>query len=349
MAARLRSLFAGWRRRAAWLLVLSAVLLLHGWVVDRIDEAMAGWGSGQRPPQRLEVAFVRELKPSLPPVAAPRPVSRPHRRPPPKVAAAPASQPEAEPVAEAASAPEAVASAPVVAAAEPAASAASSASPAFDWPPSTRLSYTLTGNVDGPVNGWAKVQWVRVGTHYQVQVDTFVALVVTRRMVSDGQLTEHGLEPRRYEEETDVLLREPRRVTVLFDGEHVVLANGRVVDRPEGVQDTASQLVQLIWLFTTKPELLQPGRSVELPLALPWRVDTWVYDVLEADTVYTTFGEVPTVHLKPRRLDRPANVLSLEGWFAPTLQYLPARLRIEQNDKSYVELLLDKPPLQAEP
>jgi len=366
MAARLspRAFIGGWRRRAGWCAVLVAVVLAHGWVTERVAESSLGWGAGGRAVQRMEVAFVRELQPAQPPAAAPRP-RPPRHKPKPRIAAAEpaASQPEvalpavvAEPLEPAASAPElsmaeavAVAEVPVpeVMPAEPAASGP--ANVAFEWPPSTRLTYSITGHYDGPVEGSARVQWIRIGSRYQVQMDTRVALIATRLATSDGELTDHGLRPHRYDEETRFLGSE-RRVSVLFEDDHVVLADGRTLPRPDGVQDTASQLVQLVWLFTTQPERLAPGQSVELPVALPRRLDTWVFDVMEAEAVQTPFGEVPSWHVKPRRsASRPGNVLTVECWFAPSLQYLPVRLKIRQNETNYLDLLLEKPPLQAAP
>jgi hypothetical protein len=361
------------RRALAWCLVLAVVLATHGWLTDRLADATLGWGAADRAPARMEVAFVKELQPTAPPVRVARMQPPRHRAArhaagsasgasAPRVAAAvpepapsapepvasasemPASAPDtalaaAEPVT--ASAPQDAASAPAPAASGPAAG--------FEWPPSTRLSYTLTGNVQGPVEGWARVQWIRQGRHYQVQMDTRVALIASRKMTSDGELTDQGLRPLRYDEETDVLVGTPRRASVRFEEDRVVLNTGQVVARPEGVQDTASQLVQLVWLFTTRPELLQPGRTVELPLALPWRLDTWVFDVLAPEPVLTAFGEVPTLHVKPRPPERPGNVLLVECWFAPTLQYLPVRIRIQQKADVWLDLLLDKPPLQAAP
>jgi hypothetical protein len=383
-----QAVVAAWRRRAAWVAVLLAVMLVHGWVGDRLADDLVGWGAGDKPVQRMEVAFVRELQPSVPPSVVVRPaISRPKAKPKRRVAqaAARASEPalQVAAVEAAASMPEAAASAPEVVASnvEPAASmpalaasepdtstaavssqeAASAAAPtteaaasqpanaAFEWPPSTRLTYSITGNFNGPVEGSARVQWVRSGDHYQVQMDTRIALIVTRRMTSDGELTDRGLRPRRYEEETDILIGTPRRVSVRFDDDTIVLNNGKVVPRPPGVQDTASQLVQLVWLFTMNPDKLVPGGSVELPLALPWRVDTWVFDVMQPESVQTRFGEIPTLHVKPRRPAQSSNVLTVECWFAPSLQYLPARIRVQQNSETYVDLLLDRPPLQAAP
>jgi hypothetical protein len=55
---------------------------------------------------------------------------------------------------------------------------------------------------------------------------------------------------------------------------------------------------------------------------------------------------VPTFHLKPRRAATGGD-LSAEIWIAPTLQYLPVRIRISDGKESWVDLTLKKPPLQA--
>jgi hypothetical protein len=54
---------------------------------------------------------------------------------------------------------------------------------------------------------------------------------------------------------------------------------------------------------------------------------------------------VPTFHVKPRRV-RPG-ALSVEMWFAPSLQYLPVRIMVRQNESNHMDLTLKTPPLQA--
>jgi hypothetical protein len=273
-------------------------------------------------------------------VAAATPVEEPARREPPA------------PQAEAASAAMDAASAAVVAA-ESAASAAS-AVPPFEWPPSTRLSYALAGNYRGELHGSARVQWLRAGARYQVHLDVVVgpsfAPLLSRNMTSDGELGDEGLVPRRYDEATKLPFQSPRRVTMLFTPETVTLGNGSTRPALPGLQDTASQFVQMTWLFTTRPELLRVGNSITLPLALPRRVDRWVYDVLSQEKLYTPLGEIDTFHLKPRRAEqRPRGELSAEVWFAPSLQYLPVRIRLQQDADTFVDLMLDAVPLQAAP
>jgi hypothetical protein len=273
-----------------------------------------------------------------------------------------ASAPEAaasEPVAEVASAssPASPPSAPAdstgsasspVTAAAPTPALPASGAVAFEWPNSTRVSYLLTGNYRGEVNGSAQVEWLRAGSHYQVHLDLVVgpsmAPVITRQMTSDGEITAEGLVPHRYDQDTKVVMRQANRVTIGFEPGTVTLANGDRRPSVPGVQDTASQFVQLTYVFSTRPELLRIGGSVDIPLALPHKVDVWTYDVVEEEVLRTPFGPVTGIHLKPRRREHQSNSLSAEMWFAPQLRYFPARIRIEQDAQNYVDLMISKLP-----
>jgi hypothetical protein len=380
------------RRPGFWLLI-AGVLAAHLWLSNGLLENRVGWGSGDQPPPRIEVAFVRELVAAAPPaVVAPPPraarrlppvakrplaaasapateASAPTRHddlPPREVAEAPPPPPlllpppqlPAEPAAPSASAvldlmpplpalpvaPTAPSSAALAQAAAPAASAASAA--AFEWPPSTRLSYHLSGDYRGPVEGSATVEWLRQGTRYQVHLETAIGPVLSRHITSEGELTENGLAPRRFDGEQKVIFRAPRRWQLRFGPERVVLADGKQVPAQPGAQDEASQFVQLTWLFTTQPQRLQVGRSVDMPLAISRKLERWYYDVVAEETLHFPFGAVATFHLKPRR-EAPSGDLTPEVWIAPTLQYLPVRILIHDNKGSWVDLTLESPPLQA--
>jgi len=355
-------------RRAAWFALVLGVIGVHGCVTDSVVDSLATVDADAAMPARMEVAYVREMtlgappptaSPAAPP-AAPVAATAPARKPKaPKPASAPEPMPDMVPaVAEAASAaaPEPVvaavaatassAASSAIAAAAPA-SAASAAGPAFEWPASTRMTYLLTGNYRGAVSGSAQVEWVRVGSHYQVHVDFIVgpsfAPLITQRSTSDGEITAQGLAPRRYDQDIRFLTKARPRQTVLFDAGQVILANGEVYPAMPGLQDTASQFVQLTYLFSTRPELLKVGGRVDIPLALPKKVDTWVYDVVEEETLATPFGPVQGIHLKPRN-ERTPGTLAVEMWFAPQLRYFPARVRFEQDADNYVDLMISKPP-----
>ena len=229
----------------------------------------------------------------------------------------------------AASPPEPTASAPAV--------AASGAVPAFvqTWPGDTRLSYQLSGNYRGELHGSAQVLWQREGTRYQAVVQMDLGILLSSRFTSQGAITEQGLHPEVYEEQ----VRQRRRGVRI--GEDVRLNNGNRVPRPNAVQDAASQFVELGHRFATGQVPLRPGGQVNFWLARPGGVDEWTYDILGEETLQLpTLGAVQAVHLRPRQLAKPRGSIVAEIWFAPSLQYLPVRIRITQGEDSYVDLLV---------
>ncbi|WP_374592046.1 DUF3108 domain-containing protein [Aquabacterium sp.] len=364
-------------RRVAVLLVL-AVIAAHVFFTDALLTQLAELAPASRAPDRIDVNFVSEVRLSAPPQAiAPPPTKklpgRPKRKalpPPDEAASAPApvasapdlgasgpnavataasaaSQPEAP--ASSASSAQAAASAP-----QPAASSATATAKPFEWPASTRIKFKLTGQYRGEVQGSAQVDWLLSGTHYQVHVDTIIgpkfAPIFRRSVSSDGEISEQGLHPRRYDEETKVAIASPKRKYVLFEGDEVELSeSGKREPRLPGVQDAASLFVQFTYSFTTNPSQLAAGNVVVIPLALPRKQEPITYDVIGMETLDTPLGALPTVHVKPRVPPRPGKPdLTVELWFAPNLEYLPVRMRAHQDEQNYLDMLIDGPPLRGE-
>jgi hypothetical protein len=233
-----------------------------------------------------------------------------------------------------------------------AAAASAPIGPAFSWPASTRLEYKLKGWYRGDVEGTARVEWLRDGERYQTHLEVFIgpqfAPLVTRRMSSEGLVTPNGLVPRRYEQVTKQVFGNPRVARMQFDADGITLAGGQRVPPLAEVQDTASQFIQMIYLFSTQPELRTAGRSVEIGLALPNRADRWVYEVGPLAIQDTPAGRLEAFHVRPRRA-AAAGDLSVEIWYAPRLAMLPVRFRIRQDAETYVDLFLDHAPVQAGP
>ena len=366
-----------WPRRRGWQAAgtVMFVLALHAGVGSLVADRMADFSLAANMPARIEVAYVRDMEPVAPPAvaavaAAPTPTRAARTAAPARPAAsaaepAPVPMPVEEPPVAAEPTPPIQAEVPQerplppVLLAEPVLPASAVSAPdsgtgsSFVWPGSTRLSYGLTGNFRGEIHGNAQVEWVRVGSRYQVHLDVIVGLpiapLITRRMSSEGDITAEGLAPQRYDEDTKMMFRDRRRLTMRFEPDAIVMANGQRQQTLPGVQDTASQFVQLSYLFSMKPELLVVGGAVEVPLALARKVDRWTYDVTAQEALSTPFGAVDTFHLKPRRAAPTGNELTAEIWIAPSLQYLPARIRIRQDADTYIDLLIERKPQLAAP
>jgi hypothetical protein len=232
--------------------------------------------------------------------------------------------------AEVSEAPVAAASAPV--AEEP---------PPDTWPVDTRLSYLLTGYYRGEVSGDARVQWQRQQNRYQVRV----AMLGLASMTSQGEVTPTGLIPQAYQEELFGFVRR-----VAFEGGQVKFNDGDLREAPEAVQDSASQLVELSHRFSTGREILKVGAQVKIWLARPRGMDEWTYDVTGEEMLKTPlYGTVQTFRLQPRPIARPRGPIKAEIWFAPSLQYLPVRVRISGARDSFLDLMVERIDQSAPP
>lgn len=299
--------------------------------------------------------------PALEPEPKPQVASGPEPAPPPtgeQAAAPPEPGPQQEPSPEpaqaqpaagsdprrAAAVSEPVASAPGLAGGADAASpglAASApvASPALDgWPSDTRLRYTLGGRFrSGDLYGEARVLWQRQGARYQVRVEVDVTLFATLAMTSQGEVGPQTLHPTAYEE---VRNRKSRGLLRMGESE-VMLPNGKVLPRPPLMQDTASQFVDLSHRFASGLEPLEVGRAVSFWMARPGAVDLWTYDIVGRDRLSTALGDVDAFHLKPRPIANPRGNITVEMWFAPELQYLPVRVKVNMGEEAHVDLLVE--------
>jgi len=273
----------------------------------------------------------------------------PEPEPPATAAEAPApepSPPESEPpLAQApelaspdATAPSPAPGASAIASTPSTGTATAAVTPGLDgWPTDTRLSYRLGGRFrSGELYGDARVLWQREDKRYQVRVEVTLTFLASLVMTSQGEVDPAMLRPQVYEE---VRNGKPRGLR-LNDSE-VLLANGKSVPRPPGVQDTASQFVELSHRFASGREKLEVGRTVGVWMARPGQVDLWTYDVVDSEMLRTPLGEIEAFHLKPRPIANPRGNITAEMWFAPSLQYLPVRIRVNMGDEAHVDLLVE--------
>ncbi|WP_418316471.1 DUF3108 domain-containing protein [Piscinibacter sakaiensis] len=376
-------------------LLVAGALLGHWLVLDSVVDHLALQAIDSAMAPRLTTVYLRRLDlvepprvaPAAPPAAVAAAVAPPNRAPSALPPVAAASQPEAvsEPLeygaeqlpSEPAPAPPPPALAadestpePPLAAVDPDVLSRQSeptddapTAPAFVWPPSTRLSYVLTGNYRGEVHGSAQVEWINAEPRYQVNLDVTIGMpfapLLNRQMRSDGMLGPDGLQPQRYDQRSKMAFQDPRATSLRFRERQVSTADGRPLPLPPAgaprdgmhsgdfrtsLQDSASQFVQLTWLFTTQPQLLAPGTTIAFPLALPGRVADWRYEVGQAQTLYTRFGTLEAYRVfTAAGTDRRRDLLA-EAWFAPQLAYLPVRIRIEQDTDVYLDLMIKEKP-----
>ena len=347
------------------LLLLGAVLLLHWGALNWLSDQIRGPAPFAQLAEPMFIRIVEQTKPPeplaaklTPPPTVARP--KPQKKATPTAAtvsalnaavavavASPPAPPAPPSIVPPESKPPSIEPVPSAAPDLPTTKPSAPTEPPTDtWPPDTRLTYRLTGNYRGELTGSARVQWQQLPApaaadqtrRYQVRLEMSLSSVVVVSMTSQGQLTDDALLPEVYEEKLPGIVRR-----VAFDGTQIRFNNGRVDVRPTTVQDTTSQFVELSHRFATGRDALIAGAEIRLWLARPGGLDFWTYDVIGPEVLQTHgLGAVEAFHLKPRPLANPRGPIVAEMWFAPSLQFLPVRVRIALGGDNFVDLMVER-------
>ena len=282
----------------------------------------------------------RTKPPPKPPAQAPEPAAAPTRAQPPlaeppsspeTVEPPPAAEPQpAEPAKLAASAPE-----PLPALDAPASAAALSAGLALPFSaeslsPSTRLIYTLkTNKFPFPIHG--ELLWRNEGESYTARLH-YGAFGLSREQTSRGLIGASGLAPERF---ADKYRSELATHFNYAQGKITFSANTPDAPMLPGAQDRLSVLLQLGALLASEPARYQPGSTVSLQTAGPRDADTWLFTVVSIASLDLPSGSILAVKLE--RNPRRQYDQKVEVWLAPSLGYLPARIRITEANGDNVD------------
>nr|WP_315235141.1 DUF3108 domain-containing protein [uncultured Albidiferax sp.] len=339
----------------ALLLIGGGVALAHLLLLRELPAALQVQGEAA-PVRALQT---RSIPPPPPPVQAapvpPPPAARPKPRPaPPPVEAPPpsttvASLETTEPVpAEPAPLPEPPASAPEAPVAapptppppEPAASAPAPPAPpvltqatAFVFPAPVRLLYELNGESKKlRYQARGELLWRQDGQHYDAQLQASMLFFGSRTRTSNGQITPSGLAPTRFSdkwrsEQAAHFDQEKHRVTFSANTPEVALQ--------AAAQDQLSVILQIAGMLAADPASYPAGSGIALQTVGPKDADIWAFSVEAPEKIRVPSGELETIKLirKPRKeFDQ-----KVEIWLAPSLSYLPARLKITNANGDFID------------
>lgn len=196
-------------------------------------------------------------------------------------------------------------------------------------PEPVQLRYSVTKDGDSARASliWQPSKDEKTGyaTHYELSYEATYFGISIIKQTSSGTLAAAGLAPTRFGEKRrgrseQATHFDPAKNAVTFSN-----------NRPEaklalGSQDRASFLIQLASLFAGQPDKFKAGQVVELPVASADELEMWAFEVQASESLALPIGETPAIKLlrRPRR----AFDQTVEVWFAPTLAYLPVRIRL---------------------
>jgi hypothetical protein len=200
-------------------------------------------------------------------------------------------------------------------------------------PGSLRLKYILLGEVRRlNYSARAELLWLQDGKTYDARLEVAALLLGKRVQTSSGRITEQGLAPKRFSDKTR------SEVAAHFErdkGQVIFSANTPPVDLQADAQDQLSIFIQLASLIAAEPERYPAGSVLEMQAVGARDADTWRFVVDGSEALSLPAGDLAT--LKITRWPRQTYDLRVELWLAPTLGYLPARIRLTQSNGDFID------------
>ena len=211
-----------------------------------------------------------------------------------------------------------------------------SAAPPVQVPPPMRLAFDVSGEVKG-FRYSASAQWLfrHDGAQYEARQEVKAFLIGSRAQTSVGRLTAWGLQPRRFGDR----VRSEQAAHFDFEAGQVTFsANTPSAPIAPGAQDRLSVFIELAALLAAAPERYPEGTLIALTTASARATSRWVFRVGPLETLELPAGPLPAIALQ--RVPQDVYDQRAELWLAPSLHYLPVRLRITQSQGDFVELQL---------
>ena len=208
---------------------------------------------------------------------------------------------------------------------------------AVNVPRSVRVVYVSTGSIGGTsFSVPATLNWRHDQAQYNLTWDMFSQRTSGLRRSARGLLTEQGLAPVSFSEERQGAMHQFR-----FDYANKQLI-GAVDATPvafePGTQDNLGLIVQLAAMVAADASLRQPGTRLMTRVTDGASAKEYEFVVGPEEVVTGLRGKsVPTLPLHHNGVAE--GTPSIQLWLAPSLDYMPVRLRIEHSNGDMLDHL----------
>ncbi|ABM31340.1 conserved hypothetical protein [Paracidovorax citrulli AAC00-1] len=213
---------------------------------------------------------------------------------------------------------------------------ASANPPPVRLPPSLRLAFDVSGEVKKfTYRADATLVWRHDDAGYEARQEIKAFLLGSRSQTSSGVVTPAGLQPRRFGDQAS------REQAADFDfgaGRATFSGGNAPAAIAAGAQDRLSVFIQLGALLAAAPERYPDGTRITFTTVGARNADRWTFTIEGTETLDLPIG--PTPALKLERLPRRDADEKAELWLAPSLGFLPARIRLTKGNGDYADLQL---------
>ena len=203
-------------------------------------------------------------------------------------------------------------------------------------PDPARLSFAVTGQAKRfNYSASAELVWRHANGQYQASQEVSLFLLGSRSQTSEGRITDRGLEPSRFNDKA----RKEQSAQLAFDQNLAHFSTGAPdAAIAPGAQDRLSVFLQLSALLAAAPQRYPAGTQISFITVSARRADRWTFRVGETETL-----DLPSGSTQALRLDKIAAAgddQQASLWLAPSLQYLPVRIRLAQDNGDFADLQL---------
>ena len=203
-------------------------------------------------------------------------------------------------------------------------------------PGSVRLLYDVSGQVKKmDYTARSELKWLQDGASYDLRFEVSLFLVGSRVQTSRGTLNALGLAPLRFSDKT----RSERAAHFDYDKGRVTFsANSADAPLVPGAQDRLSVFIQLGAMLAGNPGAYPAGTSIARQTVGPRDSEQWEAVVVGNEPLRIQGEEVSTVKL----MRAPAKEFDskVELWYAPSMGYLPVRIRLTQANGDFADMQL---------
>ncbi len=193
------------------------------------------------------------------------------------------------------------------------------------FPESGKFGYDVTVLRGGqPQTGSGTLEWTTDGSQYQLRLESTAFFVPLLSRSSVGSLTADGLQPARF---SDKRFNRSEKATHFQHDTGRISFSGSQNNVPllRGAQDQLSVLMQLAGMFAGSPQLQTELGSVSVQVASTEDAETWLFTLDGEEKLQLPAGQTRTLRLV--RNPRKEFDTRLEVWLAPSLGYLPVRIK----------------------
>lgn len=200
-------------------------------------------------------------------------------------------------------------------------------------PEPVRLQYDIEGLAQGfPYHAKAELLWRHNGKNYDARMEISHFLLGTAVQTSSGLLGPQGLEPSRfgYQFRNETVVRFERNKNMVTFGSDIPDAPLRA-----GAQDHLSVFIQIAAMVAGEPGKFPAGTTLPFQAVGPRTSESWTFTVGASEKLDLPGGAVTAIRLW--RDPAGENDAKGEIWLAPSMAYLPVRIRLTKGTDEVVD------------